>query len=131
MSDWKILADLKYARSDEWIKVEGSEAVVGVSDYAQQALSDIVFVELPAVGATFAAGERFGTIESVKAASDLNMPVGGTVIAVNSSLEDAPERVNDDPYSAAWLIRIKPSNPGELGSLMDAGAYKKYCEERG
>lgn len=131
MSDWKILADLKYARSDEWIKVEGSEAIVGVSDYAQQALSDIVFVELPAVGATFAAGETFGTIESVKAASDLKMPAGGTVVAVNSSLEDAPERVNEDPYNAAWLIRIKPADLGELGNLMDDAAYKKYCEERG
>ncbi len=131
MSEWKILADLKYARSDEWIRVEGSEAVIGVSDYAQQALSDIVFVELPAVDATFAAGESFGTIESVKAASDLNMPIGGTVVAVNSSLEDAPERVNQDPYEAAWLIRIKPADLGELNNLMDATAYKKYCEERG
>ena len=131
MSNWKILADLKYARSDEWIKVEGGEAIVGVSDYAQQALSDIVFVELPAVGKTFAAGESFGTIESVKAASDLNMPIGGTVVGVNSSLEDAPERVNEDPYNAAWLIRIKPADLGELNNLMDAAAYKKYCEERG
>jgi glycine cleavage system H protein len=131
MSEWKILTDLRYARSDEWIKVEGDEATVGVSDYAQQALSDIVFVELPAVGATFAAGEIFGTIESVKAASDLNMPVGGTVVAVNSSLEDAPERVNEDPYEVAWLIRIKPADLAELDKLMDAAAYKKYCEERG
>ncbi len=131
MSDWKIAADLKYTRTDEWVKVEGGEAVIGVSDYAQQALSDIVFVELPTVGATLAAGESFGTIESVKAASDLLMPIGGTVLAVNNSLEDAPERVNEDPYNAAWLIRIKPADLAEMDKLLDAAAYKKHCEERG
>lgn len=131
MAKWNIPADLKYARSDEWIRVEGAEAVIGISDYAQDQLSDIVFVELPKVGAKLEAGKSFGTVESVKAASDLNMPVGGEVIAINNLLEDAPEKVNAEPYGGAWLIRIKPTNPGELDALMDAAAYTKYCEERG
>ncbi len=101
-----------------------------MTDYAQNALSDIVFVELPQVGDSFKAGERFGTVESVKAASDVNVPIGGTVVAVNSTLENAPETVNQDPYGAAWFIRIKPSNVGELDGLLDAADYGKYCDER-
>ncbi len=131
MSKWNIPADLKYARSDEWIRVEGDEAVIGISDYAQDALSDIVFVELPAVGDQIVAGKQFGTIESVKAASDLNAPVDGTVTAINNALEDAPERVNSDPYGGAWMVRIRPSNLSQLDALMDAAAYEAYCEERG
>lgn len=130
MAKWKIPADHKYTRSDEWVKIEGDEALVGVSDYAQDALSDIVFVEFPTAGESFAAGVRFGTIESVKAASDLIMPVGGAVVAVNNALEDAPEKVNEEPYGS-WFIRIKPTNLAELDLLMDAEAYTKYCEERG
>lgn len=131
MSKWNIPADLKYARSDEWVRVEGDEAVIGISDYAQDALSDIVFVELPAVGDTLEAGKRFGTIESVKAASDLNAPLDGTVTAINNALEDAPERVNGDPYGGAWMVRIRPANLAQLDNLMDAAAYEAYCEERG
>lgn len=131
MSKWNIPADLKYARSDEWVRVEGEEAVIGISDYAQDALSDIVFVELPAAGDTLEAGKPFGTIESVKAASDLNAPIDGAVTAINNALEDAPERVNSDPYGGAWLVRIKPANLSQLDGLMDAKAYEAYCEERG
>ncbi|MCC7207670.1 MAG: glycine cleavage system protein GcvH [Anaerolineae bacterium] len=131
MSKWNIPADLKYARSDEWVRVEGDEAVIGISDYAQDALSDIVFVELPAVGDTLEAGKRFGTIESVKAASDLNAPLDGAVTAINNALEDAPERVNGDPYGGAWMVRIRPANLAQLDNLMDAAAYEAYCEERG
>lgn len=131
MAQLKTPADLKYAKSDEWVKVEGGEAVFGVSDYAQDSLSDVVFVELPTVGTEVKAGQPFGTIESVKAASDLNAPISGVVTAVNSALEDAPEKVNSDPYGEAWMIRIKPSDLDELNALMDMDAYTKYCEERG
>jgi glycine cleavage system H protein len=130
MGKWNIPNGYKYARSDEWIKVEGEEALIGVSDYAQDSLSDVVFVELPGVGDALEAGKAFGTIESVKAASELISPVSGTVVAVNSVLEDAPEKINDAPYDS-WLIRIKPSNLGELDALLDADAYAKFCEERG
>ncbi|MBE2194126.1 MAG: glycine cleavage system protein GcvH [Anaerolinea sp.] len=131
MAQLKTPADLKYAKSDEWVKIEGGEAVFGVSDYAQDSLSDVVFVELPTVGTEVKAGQPFGTIESVKAASDLNAPISGVVTAVNSALEDAPEKVNTDPYGEAWMIRIKPSDLDELNALMDMDAYTKYCEERG
>ncbi|HRE47254.1 MAG TPA: glycine cleavage system protein GcvH [Aggregatilineales bacterium] len=131
MSTFKTPAECKYAKSDEWVRLDGEEAVFGVSDYAQDALSDIVFVELPAVGAVLKAGESFGTIESVKAASDLNAPISGVVTAVNSSLEDAPEKVNSDPFGEAWLVRIKPNNLSELDALMSADAYAAYCDERG
>jgi glycine cleavage system H protein len=125
-----IPADLKYTRTDEWIKLDGGEALIGVTDYAQNALSDVVYVELPEVGASFKAGESFGTVESVKAASDMHMPIGGTVTAVNKDLEDTPEKVNQQPYEA-WFIKIKPTNSAEFDSLLDATAYGKYCDERG
>src|SRR5689334_9381317 len=131
MANSKIPAELKYTRTDEWIKMDGNEAVVGVTDYAQNALSDIVYVELPQVGESFKAGDSFGTVESVKAASDMHMPIGGTVTAVNEALEDTPEKVNQAPYGDGWFIRIKPSNAAEANSLLDAAAYGKYCEERG
>lgn len=131
MAKWKTPADCRYAKSDEWVRVEGAEAVIGITDYAQDALSDIVFIELPSVGTVLKAGEPFGTVESVKAASDLNMPISGEVIAVNSALSDSPEKINADPFGEAWLIRIKPSDLSELEALMDAEAYLKYCEERG
>lgn len=131
MAKWKTPADCRYTKSDEWVRVEGSEAVVGITDYAQDALSDIVFIELPSVGTVLRAGESFGTVESVKAASDLNMPISGEIIAVNSALIDSPDKINADPFGEAWLIRIKPSDLAELDALMDAEAYLKYCEERG
>ena len=131
MASSNIPADLKYTRTDEWIKMDGGEAVIGVTDYAQNALSDVVYVELPQVGESFKAGDSFGTVESVKAASDMHLPIGGTVTAINSELENTPEKVNHSPYGNGWFIRIRPSNPGELDSLLDAAAYGKYSEERG
>lgn len=130
MGDWRIPADYKFTKSDEWIKAEGEEALIGISDYAQDQLSDLVFVELPEVGDTFAKDEAFGVVESVKAAADINMPAGGEVIATNGDLEDVPETINQDPYEKGWIIRVKLADPGELDGLMDAPAYTAYCEER-
>ena len=126
-----IPTDLKYAKTDEWIRVKGSEAEAGLTDYAQGHLSDIVYVELPEVGAEFKSAASFGSIESVKAASDLNMPAGGTITAVNESLSNAPEVVNSDPYGKGWLVKFTLSDPSEVARLMDAKAYEAYCNERG
>ena len=126
----KIAAGLLYTKEDEWIKVDGDEATVGVTDHAQDALSDIVYLELPEVGESFGMGDTFGVVESVKAAADLYMPVSGEVTAVNEDLVDNPELVNSDPYGEAWMVKIKLSNPAELDELMDADAYTKYLEER-
>jgi glycine cleavage system H protein len=125
----KILPDLWYTDDDEWIRVDGDTAVIGVSDYAQDSLSDIVYLELPGVGDSFGKGDTFGVIESVKAAADLMMPVGGEIIEVNEDLLDTPEAVNEDPY-ASWLVKITMSDAAELDDLMDAEAYAAYCEER-
>jgi glycine cleavage system H protein len=123
--------DVKYTKTDEWVRVNGDEGEAGLSDYAQDHLSDIVYVELPEVGAEFNMGQTFGSIESVKAASDLNLPVGGTISAVNETLADNPEFVNQEPYGKGWIVRFKIGNAKELDQLMDAAAYQKYCEERG
>ena len=127
-----IPADLKYAKSDEWVRADANAdtATVGLTDYAQNQLSDIVFVELPGVGATFKVGDSFGSVESVKAASDMYLPVSGEVIEVNAALADTPELVNQDPFGKAWMVKVKMSNPADLASLMDAAAYQKYCDER-
>lgn len=130
MSTLNVPDDLRYTESDEWIRVDGNEGTIGVTDYAQDQLNDIVYVELPDVGTSLAKGDTFGVVESVKAASDMHMPVGGTVTAVNEALEDEPEVVNSDPYGDGWFIKITLSDPSELDGLMDAAAYKKYCEER-
>ncbi len=122
---------LLYTEDDERIRVEDGEGVVGITDYAQDALSDIVYVELPEVGDSFEAGETFGVVESVKAASDLYMPVGGEVTGVNEALPDAPEVVNTDPYDEGWMVRVKIGDLSELDNLMDAAAYSDYCDERG
>ncbi len=126
----KVEAGLLYTKDDEWVKVAGDEAKVGVTDHAQDALSDIVYLELPNIGDSFEQGDTFGVIESVKAAADLYLPVSGEVTAVNDDLIDTPELVNSDPYGAAWMVTIKLSNPAELDALMDTDAYKTYCEER-
>lgn len=126
-----IPGDLKYTKGDEWIRVTGDEGEIGITDYAQDHLSDIVYVELPEVGKVVNAHDSVGTIESVKAAADIYSPVSGTITAVNESLPDSPELVNQDPYGRAWMVRIELSNPSELDALMDAAAYQKYCEERG
>lgn len=125
-----VMPGLLYTEDDEWIKVDGDEATVGVTDHAQDALSDIVYLELPDVGDTFAMGDAFGVVESVKAAADLYMPISGEVTAVNEALIDAPETVNHDPYGAAWMIRIRIGDVGQLGSLMDADAYARHLAER-
>jgi glycine cleavage system H protein len=126
---YNVPDDLRYTKSDEWIKLEGDEALVGITDYAQDHLSDVVYVEFPEVGDSFGQGESFGVIESVKAAADLNLPIGGEIVAVNESLEEAPELVNETPYDA-WLVRIKVSDSSELDALMDADAYTTYSDER-
>lgn len=123
-------ADLKYTRSDEWVRVEGSAATTGLTDYAQDQLSDIVYVEMPAVGSAFKQGEPWGSVESVKAASDVNMPLSGAITEFNESLGSAPELVNSDPYGKGWMLKFTLTNASELNSLMDAAAYRKYCEER-
>ncbi len=129
MGDWNIPSDLKYMKTDEWLRLDGDSGEVGISDYAQDQLNDIVFLELPAVGASFAKGAVFGVVESVKAASDMVMPVGGTVTEVNSALEDDPEQINAKPYES-WLIKITLSDPAEAADLMDAVAYESFCETR-
>lgn len=130
MGNWKIPADCKYTKSDEWIRIDGDEGVVGITDYAQDQLSDLVFVELPNIGAKMDASAVFGVVESVKAAADLSLPVSGEVIAVNTALENTPDMMNSDPYGNGWIVRIKVSNPAELGALMDAASYATYCDER-
>jgi len=127
-----IPADLKYAKSDEWVRVDANAdtATAGISDYAQTQLSDIVFVELPNVGTSLKQGESFGSVESVKAASDVYIPIRGEITEVNEALADSPELVNQDPYGKAWMIKFKVTNAGELAGLMDAAAYQKYCDER-
>ena len=125
-----IPANLKYTQDDEWVSVDGDVATIGITDYAQDALADLVYFELPDVGDALTAGEEFGVVESVKAASDLISPISGEVVEVNSALEDTPELANTDPYEAAWVVKVKMSNLDELDQLLDAAAYKKYCDER-
>jgi len=120
---------LLYTQEDEWLAVDGEIGTVGVTDYAQDSLSDIVYLELPNVGDTYAAGETFGVVESVKAAADLYMPVSGEVTAVNEALVDGPEEINQNPFDA-WLVKIKISDAAELDGLMDAAAYKEYLANR-
>lgn len=126
-----IPGDLLYTKEDEWIRVEGDTAVIGITDYAQDSLSDIVFVELPEVGDSYGQNDVFGTVESVKAAADLYMPIGGTVEEVNEDLLDAPEVINTDPYGDGWMIKMTISDPDELEDLMNPEEYKKSTEERG
>lgn len=122
----KLDQNARYADSHEWARKDGDDIIVGISDFAQESLSDIVYVELPEVGDTFERAESFGVVESVKAASDVYAPVSGEVIAINEELEDTPELVNQDPYGAGWLVRIKPDNPSEFDELMDAEAYEAF-----
>jgi glycine cleavage system H protein len=125
----QIPEDLRYAENHEWARLEPDGSVrVGISDYAQDQLGDIVFVDLPEVGRTLDAGESFGEVESTKSVSDVYAPVAGTITAVNEALLDAPEAINDDPYGAGWFIAIEPSDPSALESLMDAAAYAGVTE---
>jgi glycine cleavage system H protein len=123
-SDLKLPDDLRYAESHEWVRVEGGRARIGITDYAQDQLGDIVYVELPAVGKTFAKGAPFGSVESVKAVSELYMPVGGKVAETNSALENSPEVVNTGPYEGGWMIIVEPAEAGELNDLLTAQAYR-------
>ncbi|MBQ2171744.1 MAG: glycine cleavage system protein GcvH [Bacteroidales bacterium] len=124
----KILEGIKYSESHEWVKVEGNIAVIGVSDFAQKEMGDITYVDMPEVDDEVTAGEEFGALESVKASSELIAPVSGTVVEVNSELEDTPEKVNEDAYGA-WIIKVQMSDPAELDALMDAAAYKAAIGE--
>lgn len=123
ISELQFPGDFLYATDHEWAKPEGDKVRVGISDYAQDQLGDIVFVELPQVGRRHAKGEQFGTVESVKAVSELYMPVGGEVLSVNKALEESPELLNKEPYESGWIIEIKPSDPAELKGLMARNAY--------
>ena len=119
----KIIEGLRYSESHEWVKAEGNVAVVGVSDFAQEEMGDITYLDMPMVGDEFAAGDEFGALESVRASSDLYCPVSGKVIEVNETLEDAPENINSDPFGS-WIIKLEMSDPSELDALMDAAAYQ-------
>jgi glycine cleavage system H protein len=121
-----IPEDLQYTKSHEWVRTEGDTATIGITDHAQDELGDVVFVELPEEGATFDAGESFGTVESVKAVSDLYTPVGGEVVEVNSTLEDAPEKINEDPYGEGWIAKLRTTDETELLSPEE---YEKVVEQ--
>src|SRR5687768_9474097 len=119
MGNWKVQDNCKYSKTDEWIRVENGEAVIGISDYAQDQLSDLVYVELPEVGDTFTLGQEFGVVESVKASAPLKMPVAGEIIAINGDLEGSEGTINEDPYGKGWLVRIKVTDASGLDALMD------------
>ena len=123
ISELSFVEDVRYTEDHEWARQEGDVVKVGISDYAQDQLGDIVFVELPEAGATFDTGEEFGTVESVKAVSELYMPMGGEITAVNGDLEGQPELVNKDPYAEGWMVEIRPSDQAEIDSLMQKDAY--------
>ena len=120
-----IPANLRYTSEHEWIRVEGNEAFVGITDYAQSELGEIVFVDVNTVGETVAQGEVFGSVEAVKTVSDLNMPVSGEVLEFNEALNDQPELVNNDPYGEGWMVKITVNDPAELNNLLDAAGYEK------
>lgn len=126
-----IPKELKYSREHEWVRVDGNKATVGISDFAQHQLGDVVFVEVPTAGAAVTAGKPFSVVESVKAVSDIYAPVSGKVVAVNDALADAPETVNSDPYGDGWIAVIEMSDPGELAALLDSEGYEKLTAEGG
>jgi glycine cleavage system H protein len=125
----KLDPNARYVESHEWVRKEGNLMVCGISDHAQEELSDVVYVELPEVGATFAKGEQFGVIESVKAASDLYMPMGGEIVEINEALEDSPEIINEDPYREGWMIKFKASDLNEWDSLLTPEGYEASVGE--
>lgn len=130
MADYEIPEDLLYTEDDEWVRRDGDEVIIGVTDFAQVQLGDIVFVELPEVGSSTEAGSPFGTIESVKAVSDLYAPISGEVIAINDELEDAPEQVNNACYEDGWLISLRPYDTSQFDELLSAEAYRSSVSER-
>jgi glycine cleavage system H protein len=123
-------ADYRYTKQHEWIKVQGDTGTIGITDYAQQELGDVVFVDLPKVGAKISASKSLGSVESVKAVSEIYSPVSGEVTETNPLLVDAPEKINTDPHNTAWLIKLKLADPKEVASLMDAAAYEAYISEQ-
>jgi glycine cleavage system H protein len=123
-------ADYRYTKQHEWIKVQGDTGTIGITDYAQQELGDVVFVDLPKVGAKISGGKSLGSVESVKAVSEIYSPVSGEVTETNRLLVDAPETINTDPHHTAWLIKLKLADPQEVASLMDAAAYQAYISEQ-
>jgi glycine cleavage system H protein len=126
-----IPTDLKYTENDEWIRIEGNTGTIGITDYAQDQLSDVVFVEVVAdLDESLNPGDACATVESVKAAADVYLPVGGTVIEINEHLLDTPELVNTDPYGEAWMLKIELSDPSQLDALLDAEAYQEMCDQR-
>jgi glycine cleavage system H protein len=126
----QIPEDLRYTREHEWARNKGGRVVVGITDFAQDQLGDVVYVELPAIGDPVKKGESFGVVESTKAVSELFAPLSGKVVEVNDPLSDAPETINEDPYEEGWMIAIEPSDPKELEALMDAKAYKAFVDEQ-
>jgi glycine cleavage system H protein len=126
-----IPAELVYSETDEWVKVDGNTATIGISDYAQDQLSDVVYVEIVvAVGDMVSKGQQIATVESVKAAADVNAPVSGKVVEINEDLPQTPETVNKDPYGQGWMVKLEMQEPGEAAGLMNADAYDSYCAER-
>lgn len=123
-----IPESLFYTKDHEWLKCEGNEALVGITDYAQSELGDLIFTELPSVGDAFEKDATFGTVEAVKAVSEVFLPISGEVIAVNAELSDKPELINEDPYGAGWMVRIRMSNPAEVNGLMNAEAYGQFIQ---
>ena len=128
INELNVPDDLYYTEDHEWVRVKGENVTIGVSDYAQDQLGDIVFVEMPASGDQFKKGDEFGTVESVKAVAELYMPMGGEVIQTNQALEDAPELLNRSPYAEGWIIEIKPEDASQLEAILDKGAYLKMLE---
>ena len=126
----KFPENLQYTKEHEWIRVEEGVGIVGITDFAQHELGDVVFVELPKAGTVLTKGQPFGVVESVKAVSDIFAPVGGTVVESNGKVNDTPELVNQDPYGTGWLIKIRTSDPAELEALMDAAAYREFTSEK-
>ena len=123
INELNLPEDVKYTKDHEWAKADGDTVTIGINDYAQDQLGEIVFVEMPAVGDSFSAEDEFGSVESVKAVSEMYMPISGEIVAINEDLEDAPQNVNEDCYQSGWIIKVKPSDPSEMDALMDKAAY--------
>ena len=130
MADYDIPPELRYTREDEWVRIEGERVVLGVTDYAQQQLGDVVFVELPAVGGSVERGEPFGVVESVKAVADLFGPVSGRVVETNTLLSEQPELVNQDCYGDGWMLVLEPDDPAEIDDLLVAASYRQHVKDR-
>jgi glycine cleavage system H protein len=123
-----IPEDLHYSKDHEWVRVDGGNAIIGITDYAQNSLGDVVYVELPKAGENFSANESFGSVESVKAVSEMFIPVSGSVVEANEALSDEPEKVNADPYGEGWMISVRMSNPGEVDRLLTAAEYEDFTK---